>query len=806
MNPMQIPVYLNYLHAHCTHMQIHFEQFLDWLPSTHQLPFKAEVVPKTLCPIANSLNPQRMQCPGTHTFPHPTHTPFTNWTLIPFLFLLTNPITPTTFAQTHQPYYCKSIRHIPANSTDPFEEWIQQRARLYYEATRAETMPVVYFPIVFHVLYRNDNERVYTGDILQQLQILNESFRHSNPTDHNKILPDFRHLAADSRIEFCLASTDPAGQPTIGINYKQVSNCFPDANLSAIKNTAQGGISPWDPTRYINVWIAPFCDTNLLGYATFPDDTTEPPGVVLGIARLNKNPKTIVHEMGHFFALRHIWGDTYLSCEEDDGVEDTPPCVAPNYGCPPVQSCNTRRMHQNYMDYTRDSCMHLFTEGQVARMWAALDYYRTQRGILLESNGCAQAHCPSPDLAILSVDIPIQDCNYQLDTLKATLINKGLDTAHGFSIKLYLDNQLIEEKFSTRTLAPGEKLHLTWMHNAQYILYYGPGLHHLTLRIDPAPTQEDQCPNNNEYTLAFTAPLACSHTETFNEHRVPGPYIQLTPNIRIQEANNYEYGHTWGRTPIFPGASDTGAAIYLYWGLPNDTNSGTRYFQLPYISLTGATSATLEFDLSAYIINSGGTIGLGCTLGSDTLYIQVSTNCGQSWQTIYQKGGLQLATYTISDSNNYGRLLLPDPDRWSHETLDLTPYVNQTIAIRFGVKQKLCALIFIDNIRIRSQNCQPVTGTSTDALMPTTSSTSPWQIVHLGTQATFQWTDNEPNHNEWIIQAYLPEGRLWLQQRIPAHQNSFALPLPPALLFVRIQNLQSGKSWTYKIPCQQCLH
>ena len=82
--------------------------------------------------------------------------------------------------------------------------------------------------------------------------------------------------------------------------------------------------------------------------------------------------RTTTHEVGHYLNLRHIWGDG--RCNRDDFVSDTPTSDAPNYGCPsfPTTNCRSTDMTMNYMDYTNDACMNMFSVGQKTRMRGVL--------------------------------------------------------------------------------------------------------------------------------------------------------------------------------------------------------------------------------------------------------------------------------------------------------------------------------------------------------------------------------------------------------------------------------------------------
>lgn len=208
----------------------------------------------------------------------------------------------------------------------------------------------------------------------------------------------YRSLAADYKIEFCLADRDPSGAVTNGITRTQTSITeFGPDNL--MKSAASGGHDPWNPQKYLNLWV---CNLGggLLGYAQFPADLATSPqtdGVVIGYtyfgtigtatAPFNKG-RTATHEVGHWLNLRHIWGDDVCG---DDFVGDTPTQEASNAQCPsfPHVTCSNGPngdMFMNFMDYVDDACMQLFTEGQKTRSWASINLTRSQ---LATSQGCS---------------------------------------------------------------------------------------------------------------------------------------------------------------------------------------------------------------------------------------------------------------------------------------------------------------------------------------------------------------------------------------------------------------------------------
>lgn len=253
-----------------------------------------------------------------------------------------------------------------------------------------ESRGVIVVPVVFHVFYTdNDDFRISEDDILLQLDVLNNSFAGIS-YGLSSVTPEFRKLSQDSGIRFCLGYREVNSKVERGIEFKQtdIAN-FGDLLVDSdnkrrkIKYKIEDGADGWDSNIYINVWITSMA--NALGHSTFPIDETEEykneAGIIIDYHTLpNKyyGGKTLVHELGHYFDLRHIWGKKSESCQLDDGVVDTPIQYSPYFGCPKGDkyTCGSKDMYMNYMDYTNDKCSVLFTKGQIERMRNAIDIYR----------------------------------------------------------------------------------------------------------------------------------------------------------------------------------------------------------------------------------------------------------------------------------------------------------------------------------------------------------------------------------------------------------------------------------------------
>lgn len=242
---------------------------------------------------------------------------------------------------------------------------------------------VVTIPVVFHVIWNTTAQDISDSQVQAQIAQLNADFARLN-SDAGNTPAAFATSAVDCEIQFCLAQQDASGVATNGIIHKNTTKTSFSSN-DDIKKNANGGDAAWDASKYLNIWTGNLSG-GLLGYAQFPGGNATTDGVVVlyssvgsiaspGTAFPYAYGRTATHEVGHWVNLFHIWGDDGTGCSGSDQVSDTPNQAGNNFGCPvfpKTDACTSGNgvMFMNYMDYTDDGCMNMFTAGQKTRMQA----------------------------------------------------------------------------------------------------------------------------------------------------------------------------------------------------------------------------------------------------------------------------------------------------------------------------------------------------------------------------------------------------------------------------------------------------
>lgn len=402
----------------------------------------------------------------------------------------------------------------PELSTENFEKWLAEKKKLRSTNAQRTQTNLVQIPVVFHVIHNGEpiglGGNLLKSRIDRQLEILNEDFNRLN-ADSSETLPEFKDLAASFEIEFIYAKQDPDGFETNGI----VRIPGSQASYSYQERSILSSESYWPAENYLNIWIADLANGSL-GWAEFPvsnlagldgaSNNRLIDGVALDYVYFGDNPnspsfaskgRTATHEMGHFFGLRHIWGDG--GCSFDDYCEDTPFARESSTGCNLSKTtCESLDMVQNFMDYTNDACMNLFTNDQKTRVRTVVEN-SPRRKSLTQSIGLEEPPVFNRDLGLTEINSQFTGSCSGNFAPQIVIKNQGLFPVDQYSIQMFVNDVLTETLEFTETLESGEEKEvlfslLNFEEAAEYAINYN---------VDLDGNFEDERLENNQKTEYF---------------------------------------------------------------------------------------------------------------------------------------------------------------------------------------------------------------------------------------------------------------------------------------------------------------
>ena len=544
----------------------------------------------------------------------------------------------------------------------------------------------IYIPIVFHIVL-TDPTVVTDAQIQAQLDTLNKDFAGLN-ADSVNIPAAFKPLFGKSIIQFKLAQRTPDNQPSNGIVRKVTTrNSFSISN-DGVKYNSSGGDNAWDPSRYLNIWVCRISG-GILGYATFPGGGAQSSqGVVILSSSLPgggapyDQGRTLTHETGHYFFLYHIWGDDDGDCTGSDDVNDTPDQGDATFGCPGgaviTDNCTGTApgiLHEDYMDYTDDACMFMFTNQQVARMETALSLNRNS---LLTSNGAEPLPLNTLDVALnSSADMPARVCDASVSPV-VLIRNKGAVTITSANIITSIDGTAVATTHwngTVQTLA-----NVQAVANAVTLT---PGKHTVTVTV-AAPnggTDMDNSNNTLTYSIEYYPPVTIPLTEDFENTNFPPPGWDIV---------NPDNGATWQR---IQGVGKSGNSAVV---IPNYTYAQENekdYLRLPLADITNADSAFLSFQVATAARSNTGIFNIKF----DTLQVLISTDCGKTYSSLYKRAGSSLFT----GSTTANQAFVPAAGDWRKDSVDCTPYINKgPVMLAFLNTTENGNNVYLDDVRI----------------------------------------------------------------------------------------------------------
>lgn len=557
--------------------------------------------------------------------------------------------------------------------------------------SRITATPAYIIPVVFHIIHTGGSGNISSAQVIDQINILNQEFNRLQPDTILTPAP-FKAVAAPFSVEFRLATKDPQGNCTNGINrvYSSLSIC-------SVQEDDVKALSYWPSNKYLNIWIVESMHYSSMatndcsggGYATFPGGVATLDGINIrgdlisniGTSATNATwgnfkGRYLIHELGHWFNLRHIWGDANCG---NDLVSDTPPALTSNSGCPsfphnPSNACGSTasgEMFTDYMDYTNGPCLNMFTAGQVARMTAAITSPVSGRNNLWAPANLIATGTGNP------YTYPVS-CAAIPEIFPLTQIVACAGDSVRFADYSYGGNST--SRLWSFNGEPASSL----TDSIVKVFYALPGLYSVTL--------------TKNYT-------GSSHTATFT-NRVH--ILDNTPNINyivpfkdtLEDYNSFD--SEWavinnnGDNVKWELTSSTSVSGSSCAGLQNFGSIGPATDDLisPAYNLTAVSNATLGFKVHYSRTSSE---------NYDKLQVYISRNCGKTWTTIYQKSGSGLKTMNAFNTSPYTPAVASN--EWREERVPVANALGADIVkFKFSFTSGGGNNIFIDDINVEGLN------------------------------------------------------------------------------------------------------
>jgi len=399
--------------------------------------------------------------------------------------------------------------------------------------------------------------------------------------------------------------------------------------------------------------------------------------------------RTATHEIGHYFNLRHIWGDED-ACAADDGIDDTPKQAKATYGCPAwpqVDMCASSSpgyMFENYMDYSDDACLVLFTTEQVDVIRTTLT---SDRASLLTSEGCTPLNLKTLDAEVLNVISPYkQQCDASI-TPSVILKNMGLTTLTKVNINYQTDNGTVYTTAWTGSLAALKSdtvnLSTSSLDVGEHILKSWTSL--------PNGAADDDATNDTAWsTISYYNNISFPLKEGFESASFPPAGWEL---------NNPDGSYTWERAAVSRGDSSYYAIVMRNQAYA--VNDEADDIRTPTIDPGGVDSIFLFFDVAAASYTN---ITDTSNHYWDRLLVMTTSDCSLTYDTLYNKWDSTLVTVKTPVTSEF----VPTAAQWRRDSVNLTSIMKKG---QFRVVFRNIANnennIYLDNINIVTKSTLP---------------------------------------------------------------------------------------------------
>ncbi len=477
-------------------------------------------------------------------------------------------------------------------------------------------------PVVVHIVHLGGPENIDDQQVYDVINLMNEDFSATN-SDLSFVIPAFQGIIGNADFEFRLAKLDPNGNCTNGIT-RTYSSTTDDTGFNGfshpIVSAVQAQHGTWPQNKYLNIFVCRSVDNGAAAYTYNPGVFTNPNSMLGGIICLYNyfgntgtggSRHTVSHEAGHWFNLSHTWGPNNdqgqtSACSIDDGVADTPNTIGTNGTCDYTQTtCGSLDNIQNIMDYA--SCTRMFTQGQAARMIAAITSSTSGRNNLWTAQ----------NLSSTGVDLPGEACKVRVKE-SARIICAG--DAITFS-----DNSYHNISSRTWTL-PGASI-TTSTDSTVTVTYATPGSYDVSLEITGGSiTLNETYPNY--ITVLPSTGTALNYTENFES------YSSFPDNSNFFVTNQGN-NNTWElKTGIGANNSNKCISIYNYNQLSGNRDE-IQSNTIDLSSMAASEQLLMTFDYAYKKKHSS---------DNEKLVIYGSTDCGTTWNAF--------KTFTSDDLTN----------------------------------------------------------------------------------------------------------------------------------------------------------
>lgn len=608
------------------------------------------------------------------------------------------------------------------------EKKAKEFAQTNTNARTSTLTTTVTIPVVIHVVHSNP-DLVTEEQVDYLLNRLNSDYSGLNGDSANASA--FYSVRGHSLIRFTRARRDPSGNLTNGIEKRISTTGILATTYQPVKHSSAGGLDPWDVTKYYNIWVAADASgQGLLGIAPCigPGAATETTGSAVGIdgvcieiggfsngcysySSFNM-ARTAVHEIGHNFGLYHTFSGCATGADFtqlDSGqflptnlltaADDTPNQGTETSGCPSGTSASdcsgANKMYQNYMDYSNDACLTMFTNGQVARMHYVLENFRA--GYLTTNGATPPSTYPSLDAAASFVISPGgSEFNNTTCTItsyptpicagafipKLQIKNLGSATLTSITAAITVNGTTTSQTFTGLSVLTFGTTVLTF---SAKNLVTGTNTISYTLSAPNGGVDEVSTNNTTSQTITINAGSSAPVTEGFESTTFPPTGWSLVASAGSKN---------WIRSTS---AYKTGVAS-MKADFYNIADGEEFSLVSTPITMSYNATGTLTFDYAFRMYNAASVY--------DTLEILGSNNCGSTWTSLWKNGGINLRTITTTSTAAF----TPTAAQWSTTgaTVSLTSYLNQAVQLKFRARSGYGNNLYVDNIAVTGTSYVPL--------------------------------------------------------------------------------------------------